>query len=374
MGVDCGACQLASAGCASVQSTDCMRCEVAELLSGAGDRRTMLRGDAPTRRALAIATACMALAALLWGTSFYFIRIALTGFDAVTITFTRCLIGGLVVGTIALGQRAMARRRAALRGDANPCAPRSAAVPISVAAAGLFTALALLGVALGQGTVSSSVAGIVLGTVPVWTAAIVTARTRRRRSPLGSGSHRLLMALILGTVAVALPALGTNTTVTGIGLALLLGAAISHAASMVAVPVGVERLGPILNTSLVMLVAAALLAPLALLHGGRVQPDQAAVLALVEIGLLPTGLAYVAFFRAVAVLGAPRATVAIYLIPLVAVATGTLIGGERLTAGALAGGVCAISALAITVLPQRSRSRSRLRSRRSATAAASGSS
>ena len=98
-----------------------------------------------------------------------------------------------------------------------------------------------------------------------------------------------------------------------------------------------------------MLVAGVALSPLLLVGSHDARPNVASLLALVEVALLPTGVAYIAFYRAVALVGAARATIAIYLIPLVAMLTGTLVGGEPLTIGALAGGTCALAAVAAAV-------------------------
>ncbi len=351
------------------------------------------------------AMGAMFTAAFLWGTAFLFVRIALTGYAPQSITFIRCFIGAIVVGSVVLMRQRAAKKRyakaleeqSALRitGDttnvplrhqtiASPQGAESAmkiasrqieAIPelgdpprrlalktwertagISVIIAGVFTACAFLGIAVGEKSVSSSITGIILGTVPVWTAAMTAAKARilRRSSSL---SASLYVALVLGMLAAVLPVLGKDTSATAVGVAVLLGAAFSHAFSMIAVQTGVDRFGPIANTGFVTIVATIALAPAGLLAINQGDANLYATLALIELGVLPTGVAYIAFFRAVSMLGAARATVAIYMIPAVAVATGALVAGEHISIMAILGALCAFTAIALSVIGTRAASR-----------------
>lgn len=304
-----------------------------------------------------IAIACMLLAALCWGTAFFFVKVALNAYDPITITFVRCAVGAVVVGAAALLQSrhsSTTRRRRAAHG------PRGSSAALLIPVAGVFTALALLGVALGQQYVSSSITGIVLGTVPVWTAAII-AIGLRIRGRASTWSATLTVALALGLLASVLPMVGAHAVATTGGVAILLAASFAHASSMVAVPAGIIRLGPILSTSLVMAVASLTLFPVWLYaHDAPLTSSLGATLALVELGILPTGLAYIAFFQAVAALGAERAAFSIYLIPAIALVTGAGFAGEALPAAGVAGAVCAIVAVSIAArmsaaAPQRQR-------------------
>jgi drug/metabolite transporter (DMT)-like permease len=63
----------------------------------------------------------------------------------------------------------------------------------------------------------------------------------------------------------------------------------------------------------------------------------ASVLAMVPLGVLGTGVAFVLMTTLVGRVGGPRGAVATYFIPVVAIALGVLFLGERVAPAALAG-------------------------------------
>ncbi len=62
------------------------------------------------------------------------------------------------------------------------------------------------------------------------------------------------------------------------------------------------------------------------------------VVALLALGLLGTGLAYILYFRLIADLGAARASSVNYVVPVVAVVLGVLVLGEPVTWHLVVGG------------------------------------
>jgi drug/metabolite transporter (DMT)-like permease len=84
-------------------------------------------------------------------------------------------------------------------------------------------------------------------------------------------------------------------------------------------------------------VAALFLAPLAALDPPDAVPSGSAVVSLFVLGLFCTAAAFVLFGALVVEVGPGRATVITYVAPVVAVALGVTVLGERPGAGAVAG-------------------------------------
>jgi len=84
-------------------------------------------------------------------------------------------------------------------------------------------------------------------------------------------------------------------------------------------------------------IAALPLTVLAAIDPPTSTPSAAAIASVVVLGLLCTAVAFVVYGRLVAEVGAGRALVITYINPVVALALGVLILGERPGAGSIAG-------------------------------------
>lgn len=98
----------------------------------------------------------MATLALLWGSGFLWIKVALDhGLSPAHLTVTRCALGTAVLLLLARG----ARQRL----------PRSRALWLHVTVAALFcNAIPFALFALGEQTVDSGIAGVMNATTPLW--------------------------------------------------------------------------------------------------------------------------------------------------------------------------------------------------------------
>jgi drug/metabolite transporter (DMT)-like permease len=100
------------------------------------------------------------------------------------------------------------------------------------------------------------------------------------------------------------------------------------------------RLGDVDPRGLVtvsLAIAALVLAPLGLGRAPHHLPSATAVGSLVVLGVACSALAFVLFAILIQDVGAGRAAVITYVAPVVAVALGVTVLGERLSAGAIAG-------------------------------------
>ena len=143
----------------------------------------------------------------------------------------------------------------------------------------------------------------------------------------------------MGVLLVVAPWRDFDTSV--VGSLACLGAAVSYAAGFVFVRKYLSSLQiPALSLAAAQTVAATVLqGPLTPVLGWE-SPDFTArvIVAVLALGLLGTGLAYILYFRLIADLGAARASSVNYVVPVVAVVLGVLVLGEPVTWHLMVGG------------------------------------
>lgn len=103
-----------------------------------------------------------------------------------------------------------------------------------------------------------------------------------------------------------------------------------------------------------MWAATFLTAPLLLLAPPTTAPSVEAWIAVLILGIVCTGAAYVLSFRIIADLGSTRALTVTFLIPLFGGLWGVLLLREPISAGLVAGGMLVIMGTALTMMSQKS--------------------
>jgi drug/metabolite transporter (DMT)-like permease len=190
-------------------------------------------------------------------------------------------------------------------------------------------------IAAGERHVSSSLAAIMIATVP-----LIVALLALRFDPAERASGRRLVGLLIGfsgvVALVGVDLAGDSDELLGAGAVAL--AAVGYAAGPMILKRHMADLDPRATMGVSLALAAVLLTPLALAD----PPSSAsltsdAVISLVVLGLLCTAAAFVVMAMLVADIGPGRALVITYVNPVVAVALGVAVLGERPGAGALAG-------------------------------------
>ena len=269
-----------------------------------------------TRKSLVL----FAAASVIWGSSFLFIRVAVEHIPPAVVVFSRTALGAAFLVPLAA-------RRQAFRGL------RQVIVPVAVVTLLDMTAPTFL-TAWGEQHVSSSVAGILTATDPLFTALLalwlIRSEVPDRRRSLGlvigfAGVVALLgidvrgdAAELLGAGAVILSALGYA------GAALLYRRWLPDAPA-----VAVTALMTVISSVAFLGPAAAGLP--------RQVPPAGSIVALATLGIVNTGVAYWLFYLLIDEAGAATASVITYVMPVVALFLGVGLLGERLTVGALAG-------------------------------------
>jgi drug/metabolite transporter (DMT)-like permease len=258
--------------------------------------------------------------AVIWGTPYLFIKVALEGFTPASLVFLRTAIGAALLLPLAL-----------VRGSLTLDVLRS-----RWRAVALFTVveLAIPWVLLSDAErrITSSLAGLLVASVPMVGA--VLARLAGGHEPLG---RRRLVGLVagLGGVAVLLGFdLRGSDALTVVEMAVVV---LGYAVGPMVIA---RRLGdlPILGVVAASLGLCALAyAPVGIAQLPPALPPWPVLGAVAGLGLLCTAAAFLMFFRLIAEVGPVRATVVAYLNPAVAVAAGVALLGEAFTTATAVG-------------------------------------
>lgn len=279
--------------------------------------------------------------AVLWGTG-GLAGSALAGdgdLSMVTVAAYRLAVGGGVLLLVLL----LAGR---LRRLARTAAVAGRVLVTAVLAAGYQGAYF---VAVGRSSVSLATV-VALGAAPVLVAAATSVLTRR------PPSGRTLLAVVLAVVGLVLLVglSGGGTDPVG-GAVTALGAAAAFAALTVVNRTGVPGLDPLLLTGLGFSLGGILLVPVAVLGGGALVPAVPSAWWLVlYLGVVPTALAYAAYFTGLRSVPATTASLVALLEPLTAALLAAGLLGERLGVGGVLGGLL-LGAATVAVAPRRRR-------------------
>ena len=266
----------------------------------------------PLRPLLALLTL-----AATWGASYLLIAVALETTTPATLTFFRFLPAAVLVALLAH-----------FRGQLRSLRGRWTAV---VVLAFVQQAAPMLLIAVGERRIPSGLAGTLVAATPLWGALLAPLLGAPRPS------RATWVGLIIGITGVAL-LLGVSTdgaSVLGCLLVLLaaVGYAVGAAWTARRFP-DVPRLG--LLTGVLTASSLWLLLPVLLDPPTRL-PDGQGVAAIAALGLGSTGLAFVLMYWLIAEVGPERTTLVTYLAPVFAVAYGTVLLDEELTALSVAG-------------------------------------
>lgn len=261
------------------------------------------------------ATVLVAALALLWGSGYFWIELALGGFTPLQLTFGRLALGALVLLPVVLIRRLPGPRTRAMWGHLAVSALLACAVPYT-----LF--------AVAEQSVSSSLAGVLNSTTPLWTVLLaVSLRTEGRLS-----ARRIVgvLAGFLGAVIVVEPWSGLLGG-SALGVLACLAAALSYAIAYTYQGRYLTNRGvsSITLTAIQLSIAAAMLAATLPLAG----PAPSATtpvpwVAVTVLGVAGTGLALIINFTLIGTEGPTAASVVTYLVPAVALALGIAILDE----------------------------------------------
>jgi len=253
----------------------------------------------------------MALVAL-WGTSFLFNAISVRTIEPVSIVFYRLVLGALVLALVVFA-----------RGQSFPRSARVWGGFLLMAIAG--NALPFFLISWGQQTVDSGVAGMIMAIMPLMTMLLahylVEGETLNRYKIIGFTLGITGIVILLGPVFE------------GGGRALLSGLAIFTAATCYAVNTilikRLPRFSPMVGACGVLIMASIIMLPIWLtLAPVNNSISQDSMLAVIWLGIGPTGIATIILFVVINRAGPTFLSTINYLIPVVAFFAGAWLLSE----------------------------------------------
>ena len=266
----------------------------------------------------------LAIPGLVWGTSFYFIAEGLEAFPAALITPMRVGFGFATLSLFPSARRVKIDRADMRR----------------VLLLGLiWMALPLSIFPFAEERVSSSVTGMLNGATPLFIA--VVAAFLARRLPPG----QQIIGVIVGFSGVALIAIasggGGDNSWYGIGLIFV--ALVLYGFSLnLAVPLQ-RKYGSLPVLWRAQGIALVLITPFAIPSLDDIHFAWGPLFAMVGLGVLGTALAFVLMANNAGRLGSTRASVSVYLVPVVSLLLGSLVRHESVAVLAIVG--CGIAVL-----------------------------
>ncbi len=263
----------------------------------------------------------LAAPGLIWGTSFFFIAEGLEAFPAILITPMRIAFGFLALAFVPASRTPV---------------PRSA-WPRIITLAAVWMAVPLTMFPFAEERVSSSVTGMLNGATPLFVATVAALLFAKRASRAQVNG---LFVGFLGVVLIAIPTV-TEGKSSVVGILLILLALCCYGFSLnVALPLQ-QAHGSLPVLWRAQIAALVMTAPFGLIGIGDIDFAWKPLLMVGLLGVFGTGLAYVMTVSNAGRLGATRASVTTYLIPVVALALGAIIRNEEVHALSIAG--CAVA-------------------------------
>jgi drug/metabolite transporter (DMT)-like permease len=269
----------------------------------------------------------------MWGSSYLFIKIAVDDFGTFTLVALRLAVGAALLWTVVrlAGQRL----------------PRERRMYGHLLVMGLLNiALPFLLITWAERSVESALAAVLGSLVPLFV--VVLAPLFIHDEPLRVNG---IIGLAIGFTGVVVL---TSRELTGAGSDLLsvvaiVGSSLSYAAGAVYSRRNVRGLAPMVPAVFQVTFAMLVTGVIAVLfeQPWNARPDLGGVFAIVWLGLLGSGFAYLAFFRLLGRWGATRTSLVAYVLPVVGIVLGFLVLREPIDGRVLAGTALIIGGVAL---------------------------
>ncbi len=262
--------------------------------------------------------------ALIWGSSFMFIEIAIDDLSPAATMTGRLLFASAALGAVLVAKRGFRQAVRCLRDFG------WAGVVLGV----ISTALPFWLIAWGQTRIDSGIAAIGNASMPIFVALLATKFARHERV---TGVRAF--GLVLGIIGVGV-LVGVNPEggwAGAIGTLAVILASISYAAGSL---YSQHKLGD--SSGLLVSTASVLWGTLVILPFGIAQgpgdiPGWEAIASVAALGLLGTALGLMMYLRLLADYGSARGSLVVYLLPVVALFYGAVFLDEPLRVTALVG-------------------------------------
>lgn len=252
----------------------------------------------------------------LWGGSFFFVGVAVKEVPPFTIVLGRVALAAVVLLAIVH-----------LKGEKMPASP------------GLWSSFIIMGalnnlipfsfIVWGQSHIESSLASILNATTPIFSVVLAHVLTKEERLT----AHRM-SGVVIGWSGVAV-LIGIESLrgfgMAAAGQAAILGAAFSYACAAI-YGRHFKNLSPLIVAAGMLSASTLMMTPLALIvdQPWNLSPGPLAVMAVIGLAVISTSLAYIIYFKVLAIAGPTNLLLVTFLIPPSAILLGVMVLGERL--------------------------------------------
>jgi drug/metabolite transporter (DMT)-like permease len=270
----------------------------------------------------------------MWGSSYLFIKLAVDSFGVFTLVALRLLIGAAFLWAV-------------LRVTRTPV-PRDRRAYMHLVVMSIINIAIPFGlITWAEQSVDSALAAILNSTVPLMV--IVIAPLFLPDEPIRLNGVLGLAIGFIGVVLIVSPGLA-DAAGTVPGQLALLGSSLSYAVGNVYARRNVRGLPPLIPAVFQVTFALLIVGTLALVlerPWETARPDAEAWFSVVWLGILGSGMAYLAYFRLLSRWGATRTSLVAYLLPVFGIVLGYLVLQEPINLTLIAGTAFVIAGVAL---------------------------
>lgn len=279
--------------------------------------------DAAPAPAMSGAEWAMLLAlSVIWGASFFFMKVAVQEVSFLVVVASRIALGALFLWGVVLAKRIAVPRDSRLWRDYAILGVANNLVPFAL-------------IAFGQTALPSGVAAILNASTPLWTVlfAHVATADERLTAPRLTG----VLIGIAGVAVIVGPQAIHGAAGAWLPSLAIVCAAVCYAGSAIFAR-RFKGQPPLITSAAQLSVSTLVSVPaLLLIEGLPATPSPHVLGALLGVGVLSTGVAFLLFFRILAGAGATNAVLVTFLVPVSAILLGALFLGEVLGPSDFAG-------------------------------------
>jgi drug/metabolite transporter (DMT)-like permease len=270
-----------------------------------------------------------------WGSSYFWIKVALESVPPLTMIGGRLVLASIFLWAVVLLTR-----------EPLPRSPRQYGHLMVMALVNIVVPFILI--AFGEQSIDSALASILNATVPLFVIVMAPMFLPDERItwPRVAG----LAVGFAGVILLVAPDLVNLSDNDLTGELLLLGSSLSYAVGNIYAKRNVQGLAPRIPALFQVFLAMLLIVPAALIVDrpfATAQPAPEAILAIVWLGIIGSGLAYICYFTILANWGATRTSLVAYLLPVVGILLGSVILNDPLTLNRIAGTALVIAGIAL---------------------------
>lgn len=272
--------------------------------------------------------------ALMWGTSYAFIKLGVQTLPTFTLIASRLFIGFVFLASVV-----------AIVREPLPRSPHIYMHLLVMAVINIVIPFFLITTA--ERSVPSAIAAIINGAVPL--VVILLAALVLHDEPITLGRLIGLLVGYAGVIVIVSPGLATSSGSAISGELALVGSTISYGVGAVYTRRNMKGLRPMIPAMFQVGFAFAIVSALALIteHPFAVAWNGDAILAVAWLGVFGSGAAYLLNFRLLARIGATRTSILAYFLPIIGIVSGALMFQEHIDPVVLIGTALVLGGIAL---------------------------